>query len=187
MDAPVKLSFFQKLIGSITRRPANTVPRAAIRDARRTISLCHALLSERGDISGARFAREALTAYQQLDESALGVFFDLLVKEFSPDPEEVGRLADAYRRDASQGNLIRLQHAVEPPVVSAFQHGDRRHGGFARNAAPAVATTGSETALRRHRRRPRPSIQFVVQPGLSRAAEDRLAHLGAGAGEADSL
>jgi malonyl-CoA decarboxylase len=129
MDAPVKLSFFQKLIGSITRRPANTVPRAAIRDARRTISLCHALLSERGDISGARFAREALTAYQQLDESALGVFFDLLVKEFSPDPEEVGRLADAYRRDASQGNLIRLQHAVEPPRQELFRRFNMATGG----------------------------------------------------------
>src|SRR3981081_897564 len=129
MDAPVKLSFFQKLIGSITRRPPNTVPRAAIRDARRTISLCHALLSERGDISGARFAREALPADQQLDESALGVFFDLLVKEFSPDPEEVGRLADAYRRDASQANLIRLQQAAAPPRQELFRRFNMATGG----------------------------------------------------------
>ena len=75
-------------------------------------------------------AREALAAYQALDETALAIFFDLLVKEFSPDPEGVGRAADAYRLDPSQANLIRLQRAVETPrtrALPAAQHGLGRH------------------------------------------------------------
>jgi malonyl-CoA decarboxylase len=78
-------------------------------------------MSERGEVSGARIAREALAAYQALDEKALAVFFDLLVKEFSPDPEEVGRVAEAYRQEPSQAKLVRLQRAVESPREELFR------------------------------------------------------------------
>jgi len=121
MDAPTKPSLLRRLLGSITGSRPGDPPRAAIRDARRTIWLCHGLLSERGDVSGARLAREALAAYQGLEESALGVFFDLLIKEFSPDPQEVTRAADAYRVDPSQSNLIRLQRVVEPRRQELFR------------------------------------------------------------------
>jgi malonyl-CoA decarboxylase len=105
--------------------------RAAVRDARRTIWLCHALLSERGDVSGARLAREAVAAYQGLEDAALGVFFDLLVEEFSPDPQEVGTVADAYRQNPTQTNLIRLQHAVEPRRQELFRRLNMVPGGTA--------------------------------------------------------
>jgi malonyl-CoA decarboxylase len=121
MDTPTKPSLLRRLLGSITGSRPGDPPRAAIRDARRTIWLCHGLLSERGDVSGARLAREALAAYQGLEESALGVFFDLLIKEFSPDPQEVTRAADAYRVDPSQSNLIRLQRVVEPRRQELFR------------------------------------------------------------------
>jgi malonyl-CoA decarboxylase len=111
------------------RSRPGSLPRAAVRGARRAISLCHALLSERGEVSGARLAREALAAYQALDESALDVFFDLLVMEFSPDPDEVGRIADAYRRDPSQANLVRLQRSVEPPRQELFRRLNVAAGG----------------------------------------------------------
>jgi malonyl-CoA decarboxylase len=128
MNSPVKRSFFRRLFGSIGRRPG-TVPRAAVRRARHAISLCHALMSERGEVSGARIAREALAAYQDLDDAALGIYFDLLVKEFSPDPEEVGRVADAYRQDPSQANLIQLQRVVEPPRQELFRRVNIASGG----------------------------------------------------------
>jgi len=98
MTSPAQKSFLRRLFGAIGRRPG-TASRAAVRRARNAISLCHALLSERGEVSGARIALDALAAYQELDDAALGIYFDLLVKEFSPDPEEVGRVADAYRQD----------------------------------------------------------------------------------------
>jgi malonyl-CoA decarboxylase len=131
MDTPTKPSLLRRLLGSITGSRPGDPPRAAVRDARRTIWLCHALLSERGDVSGARLAREALAAYQGLEDPALGVFFDLLVKEFSPDPQEVGRAADLYRQDSSQSNLIRLQRAVEPRRQELFRRLNMVPGGTA--------------------------------------------------------
>src|SRR6266704_6795364 len=107
MKSPSQPSFFRRLLGSMARRRPGSLPRAAARSARRAISLCHGLLSERGEVSGARLAREALAAYGSLDESALGFFFYLLIKAFAPDPGEVGRVADAYRQDPSQANLVR--------------------------------------------------------------------------------
>jgi malonyl-CoA decarboxylase len=131
MDTPTKPSLLRRLLGSITGSRPGDPPRAAIRDARRTIWLCHALLSERGDVSGARLAREALAAYQGLEESSLGVYFDLLIKEFSPDPQEVAQAADAYRLDASQSNLIRLQRVVEPRRQELFRRLNMVPGGTA--------------------------------------------------------
>jgi malonyl-CoA decarboxylase len=128
MNVPAKKSFFRRLFGSIGRRPG-TVPRAAVRRGRNAISLCHALMSERGEVSGARIARDALAAYQELDDAALGIYFDLLVKEFSPDPEEVGRAADAYRQDPSQANLVHLQRVVEPPRQELFRRLNMASGG----------------------------------------------------------
>ena len=128
MNSPAKKSFFRRLFAAVGRRPG-MVPRAAVRRARHAISLCHALMSERGEVSGARIAREALAAYQDLDDAALGIYFDLLVKEFSPDPEEVGRVADAYRQDPSQANLIELQRVAEPPRQELFRRLNMADGG----------------------------------------------------------
>ena len=63
------------------------------------MSLCEALLGERGEVSGAALAREALAAWQALDERGREEFFDVLAKEFAPAPEAVGKAADAYRYD----------------------------------------------------------------------------------------
>jgi malonyl-CoA decarboxylase len=128
VNSPAKPSFFRRLLGSIRRRPGS-LPRAAVRNARNAISLCHSLMSERGEVSGARMAREALAAYQTLDEKALAIFFDLLAKEFSPDPEAVGRVADAYRQEPSQANLVRLQRAVESPRQELFRRLNMPSGG----------------------------------------------------------
>jgi malonyl-CoA decarboxylase len=89
------------------------------------------LLSERGEVSGARLAREALAAYRALDESSLGLFFDLLVRQFSPDPGSVERCAEAYRNDPSQAHLLALQRAVEPPRQELFRRLNMAPGGTA--------------------------------------------------------
>lgn len=88
-------------------------------------------MSERGEVSGARLAREALAAYRALDDAAAAVFFDLLAKEFSPDPRAVERCAQAYRDDPSQANLLRLQQAVEPPRQELFRRLNMAPGGTA--------------------------------------------------------
>lgn len=121
-----KPSFLRRLLGPAPPR-AGMLGRAAARNA---ASLCHALLSERGEVSGARIAREALAAYQALDEAALGVFFSMLASEFSADASELGLAADAYRAQPSYENFTRLQRAVESPRQELFRRLNMASGGI---------------------------------------------------------
>jgi malonyl-CoA decarboxylase len=85
------------------------------------VSLCHDLLSERGGLSGVPLANDILGAYQSLDEAGRRAFFKFLIRDFSPDPEEVGSAADAYRRAPNFENLEHLQSVVEPPRQELFR------------------------------------------------------------------
>src|SRR5437763_5487637 len=125
------VSFLHRLFNGKPNRSSGARSRGAVRGARRAIEVCHALMSERGEVSGARLAREALAAYQALDPDATALFFDLLAEEFSPDPELVGRCAQAYRDDPSQANLILLQQAAEPPRQELFRRLNMAPGGTA--------------------------------------------------------
>lgn len=101
------------------------------RHTRQTVELCHALVSERGEASGAALARKVLQAYRILAGPALSAFFDVLAREFSPDPKVVEEAAADYRLDSSQANLIRLQHVVESPRQELFRRINRAAGGTA--------------------------------------------------------
>src|SRR5258707_9071846 len=98
-------------------------------DARRAIERCDVLLSERGEVSGARLATEALAAYQSLTGSSLDAFFDLLASRFSPDPDIVRSSGEAYRKDPSHANLVELQRAVESPRQELFRRLNLASGG----------------------------------------------------------
>src|SRR5258706_389484 len=111
--------FLQRLLGSLSSRPGMP-SRAAVRSARRAASICHDLLSQRGEVSGALIAREALSAYQSLEGQALEAFFSFLVKEFSLDPEAVVRYAAAYGPAfAAPGRCYAFFHPALPdePVI----------------------------------------------------------------------
>ncbi len=109
-----------ELLGFGPRQPRPS-PRGATRTSRKTIALCQSLLSERGEVSGSRLAAEALDSYQALDDRGRRAFFESLIREFSPDPHEVGRAGDAYRSDPSPEHLARLQKVVEPPRQELFR------------------------------------------------------------------
>jgi malonyl-CoA decarboxylase len=98
--------------------------------ARRVISQCRHLLSERGEVSGTRRADEVLRAYQALDRPALVNFLSLLATEFSPPAAEVRRSADAYCSEPSAANLTRLQAAVESPRQELFRRLNMARGGM---------------------------------------------------------
>jgi malonyl-CoA decarboxylase len=124
---PLDLSLFFR-----SRNPDGSRIRAArTRDVDRTIELCQALLTARGEVSGARVAAEALDAYQRLRDEQVEVFFDRLAKTFSADPEAVRRAAAAYGDDPSAANLIVLQAAVEPPRQELFRRCNMAPGGTA--------------------------------------------------------
>ena len=119
---------FRRMLRSLIH-PFDSRSSNPIRNARRVMGLCQSLLSERGEVSGARLATEVLQAYESLDSAARDALFDLLVTEFSPNPTEVGSAADAYRADPSQANLVRLQAAVEPPRQELFRRFNMAQGG----------------------------------------------------------
>ena len=60
------------------------------------MALCDALLSEQGEVSGQRLAAYALSAYRALEPDAREIFFDRLVTDFAPDPEEVDQIGRAH-------------------------------------------------------------------------------------------
>jgi malonyl-CoA decarboxylase len=91
------------------------------RSVRALTATCKELLSERGEVSGAHLAEEALGAYRSLPAAERDAFFDVLIREFSPDPAEVGAAAEAYRGDPSPANYARLRRAVEAPRQELFR------------------------------------------------------------------
>ena len=66
-------------------------------------------------------AEEILGIYQSLDHVGQRAFLDILNRDFSPNPDEVGSAANAYRRDPSSDNLLHLQRVVEPPRQELFR------------------------------------------------------------------
>ena len=121
------LNLVRRFVGSKGLAPKSS--HATSRACQKLIADCHELMSERGEVSGARIATRILAAYQALEPQERGQFFDLLVQDFSPDPEEVGRAGDAYRSDPSPETLARLQHMVEPPRQELFRRLNIAPGG----------------------------------------------------------
>jgi malonyl-CoA decarboxylase len=104
---------------------------AAPSAARRAAAMAHALLSERGEVSGARVAAELKAAYEALDPSAREAFFDIAVDEFGPDAAALAAAIDAYRADPTPARLIALQQAVEPPRQELLRRFNMAPGGTA--------------------------------------------------------
>ena len=105
-------------LGARSGAPALSGSRGSIR---KLLSLCRTLLSERGALAGAHLATEALGIYQALGQPARRAFLDILNRDFSPDPDQVGAAADAYRNNPSSDTLLHLQHVVEPPRQELFR------------------------------------------------------------------
>lgn len=115
------LGFLRRVIGRL--RPG------ADQHVQRLVSLCEALLGERGEISGAALARDALAAYLGLEPRAREEFFDILARDFSPSPEAIGKAADVYRYDSTPENLIRLQETIETARQELFRRLNTAPGG----------------------------------------------------------
>jgi malonyl-CoA decarboxylase len=124
-------SFLRRLLGR--ERPD------VAQQVRQLASLCEALLGERGEVSGAALAREALAAWLALDARGREQFFDVLAEEFSPSPEAVGKAADAYRYDPTPQNLVRLHEVLDSARQELFRRLNMAPGG-----------TAALVALRRH-------------------------------------
>jgi len=77
--------------------------------------LCRQLLSERGEASQTVLAQQIIANYTAMDAKQRLGFFDMLCREFSPDPTVINRAATNYRQKSTPENLEELFEAVEPP------------------------------------------------------------------------
>jgi malonyl-CoA decarboxylase len=117
-------SFLRKLIGGGARAGVD----------RRTdalVSLCNALLAESGEYASTALARDALAAYQELDERCREEFFGFLARDYGPPVETVSRAAAAYQVEPTPENLLRLQQAVDSPRQELFRRLNMAPGGTA--------------------------------------------------------
>lgn len=93
--------------------------------------LCQALVSQRGEASGAALAIETLAAYSTLDADDRAVLFERLLDDFAPESEAVLQAAEAYRGDPSQANLLALGDTIESPRQELFRRLNMAPGGTA--------------------------------------------------------
>jgi malonyl-CoA decarboxylase len=90
---------------------------------------CNELLSHRGEASGIFLASEILAAYEALPPEARLLFFELLSKNFSANPDVVIRAAELYRREPSFERLATVAKAVEAPRQKLFRRLNMTPGG----------------------------------------------------------
>ena len=93
--------------------------------------LCDALMAESGEYASTALARDALDAYEALDQPGRAQFFDVLARDYSPSPVAVSASAAAYQADPSPANLERLFAVVEPRRQELFRRLNMAPGGTA--------------------------------------------------------
>jgi malonyl-CoA decarboxylase len=115
--APVHLSWLDRIWSSVaergrelTRLPAPNRP-----PLERACALAEALVSERGEASGAALAHALLTAYAALDAADRPAFFAFVSAHFGPDASRLAEAASAYLAEPNAQKAMELAAAAEPP------------------------------------------------------------------------
>ncbi len=108
--------WFDRLLSSIADRGRNWVriptDEPPLEQAHQ---LSRALLSERGEASGAALARALVEVYHLLDEDDRNSFHLYLAREFVPNTANLRDAAEAYLRDSSADAAMLIAEAAEPP------------------------------------------------------------------------
>lgn len=127
------LAWIERLWSSIADRgrPYADVPAASVPEPERARQLAAALLSGRGEASGAALARELLRVIDRLTHADRLDFCRHLSTNFLPDPEALQAAATAYLADPSQTNIARLSDAAEPPRQELLRRINQGQGGTA--------------------------------------------------------
>jgi malonyl-CoA decarboxylase len=127
-------AFFSDLLTSIAERGRSLLDRGvwslgeAPVAAADVLSLCEALLSGRGEATGALIARETLNAYARLPEAARGDFFESLARDFGPDLNQLEAAVAAYDENPDAGAASRLHYLTEPRRQELFRRLNRAPG-----------------------------------------------------------
>ncbi len=106
-----RISYFQDMLTNILGRGFNF---RLENDERDIHSLCEAILSEKGEVSGGKLAIAILTKYRTLDLKAKAGFFLRLANEFDLDPAAIIEAAKLYEKTGEPKALKSLTELSEP-------------------------------------------------------------------------
>ena len=113
-------------------RPAGAAAAVAeLPPLERAKRLAEALLSERGEASGAAVARELLAASRELDAAGRTELFRFLAENFGPDADRLRAAAEAWLADPTPENAAGLAEAAEPPRQELLRRMNMTAGGTA--------------------------------------------------------
>jgi malonyl-CoA decarboxylase len=110
----------------LIRLPASHVP-----PLERTCHLAEALVSERGEASGAALARELQHSYAALDAADRLAFLTFVAGHFSPDEARLMSAAKAYLENPGSQLAMELTAAAEPPRQELLRRMNMAPGGTA--------------------------------------------------------
>ena len=82
---------------------------------------CADLMSNKGEALGTAIANEVAAAYQAADDEKKLSFFHHLIDCYSPDPDAVVELANAYRNEPNYESYVALSSAIEAPRQKLFK------------------------------------------------------------------
>jgi malonyl-CoA decarboxylase len=117
--------FLRRVWASVRHTPASK----RAQDVEHLVASCAALLSQRGELSTARIAAEAIAAYDRLNEDGRSAFFDALATDYSPNAADLQRAIDAYLIDPSPLRAHALHQAAEPRRQELFRRLNTAPGG----------------------------------------------------------
>jgi malonyl-CoA decarboxylase len=113
------------------RRDGAAAAVAELPPLERAKRLAEALLSERGEASGAAVARELLAASRELDAAGQTELFRFLSANFGPDEARLRAAAEAWLAGPTPENAARLADAAEPPRQELLRRMNMTQGGTA--------------------------------------------------------
>lgn len=113
----VHLSWLDRIWSTVAERGRELIrlPAPNVPPLERSCRLAEALLSERGEASGAALAHALLMSYSALDAADRGAFFGFVAGHFGPDEARLTAAAKAYLEEPGSQQAMELAAAAEPP------------------------------------------------------------------------
>jgi malonyl-CoA decarboxylase len=126
-------NWLERLWSSIADRGRDyaNVPAASLPAGERARQLADALLSGRGEASGAALARELVEALRELSPPDRLAFCRYIAAGFTPDEEALRDAVEAWLADPTPARAAALSMAAEPPRQELLRRMNQAQGGTA--------------------------------------------------------
>ncbi len=131
MDAKTNTTYWADLIQSVADRGRGLIgyPRTGGAGSSGLVPLADALLSGRGEASGAALAQQLLSAYGALARPERQAFLLDAARRYGPDLAGLKRVASLFAAEATLANAATLQRASEPRSAELIRRLNLAPGG----------------------------------------------------------